>query len=152
MDDQTGAGNGPYDTSEQVRLLPAVRAVYEAMDPTAEPGAGTGECEKLLLDACERAGVTLGAYDARIVRWLAGGEPETCAVIAALITRAATPAGNSATEWGVRHEGETHVVKFHDESAARRVAKVQRDAGIPAGPVARQVTPWTPAPAQEDGS
>jgi hypothetical protein len=32
--------------------------------------------------------VTLGAYDARILAWLANYEPETCAVISGLITRA----------------------------------------------------------------
>ncbi|HUY45622.1 MAG TPA: hypothetical protein VMV92_07835 [Streptosporangiaceae bacterium] len=41
-----------------------------------------------LRDVCERAGVTLGAFDARILAWLAGWEPETCAVLVGLVTRA----------------------------------------------------------------
>lgn len=32
--------------------------------------------------------MTVGAFDARILAWLAGWEPETCAVIAGLVTRA----------------------------------------------------------------
>ena len=30
----------------------------------------------------------MGAYDRRILAWLAGFEPQTCAVVAGLITRA----------------------------------------------------------------
>jgi hypothetical protein len=41
-----------------------------------------------LADACEGAAVTVGAYDSRILTWLAGWEPQTCAVVAGLITRA----------------------------------------------------------------
>jgi hypothetical protein len=41
-----------------------------------------------LLDACADAGVEVGAYDSRILHWLANYEPATCAVIAGLIGRA----------------------------------------------------------------
>jgi hypothetical protein len=80
---------GPFDTDAQVRALAAVRAVFEAFD--ADPGAGrmAPHCLRLLEDACAAAGVTLGAYDRGILRWLAGWGPETCAVVAGLITRAA---------------------------------------------------------------
>jgi|SRR5579862_3561569 len=44
--------------------------------------------EQLLVQACESAGITLGAYDQRILTWLSGFEDSTCAVIAGLITRA----------------------------------------------------------------
>jgi hypothetical protein len=79
---------GPFDTDRQVRELPAVRAVYAAFD--ADPGVGrmTPHNERMLRQSCAAAGVALGAFDARIVSWLAGWEPETCAVIAALISRA----------------------------------------------------------------
>lgn len=43
---------------------------------------------RLLEEACTATGVRLGAYDHRILLWLAGWEPSTCAVIAGLITRA----------------------------------------------------------------
>lgn len=41
-----------------------------------------------LFNACEAAGVRLGAYDRGVLRWLAGFEPAACAVVAGLIVRA----------------------------------------------------------------
>jgi hypothetical protein len=83
-----GPGPGPFETERQVRELPAVRAVYEAFD--ADPGVGrmAPHNERMLRESCAAAGVALGAFDVRIVSWLAGWEPETCAVIAGLISRA----------------------------------------------------------------
>jgi hypothetical protein len=83
-----GPGLGPFDTERQAREQPAVRAVYAAFD--ADPGAGrmTPHNERMLRESCAAAGVPLGAFDARIVSWLAGWEPGTCAVIAGLISRA----------------------------------------------------------------
>jgi hypothetical protein len=40
------------------------------------------------MKACQDAGVTLGAFDVKVLTWLANYEPETCAVITGLITRA----------------------------------------------------------------
>jgi hypothetical protein len=81
-------GPGPFETERQVRELPVVRAVYKAFD--ADPGVGrmARHNERMLRESCAAAGVALGAFDARIVSWLAGWEPETCAVIAGLISRA----------------------------------------------------------------
>jgi hypothetical protein len=81
-------GPGPFETERQVQELPAVRAVYEAFG--ADPGVGrmTPHNGRMLRESCAAAGVALGAFDARIVSWLAGWEPETCAVIAGLISRA----------------------------------------------------------------
>jgi hypothetical protein len=42
----------------------------------------------MLFDAIESAGIELGAYDEKMVSWLAGWEPTTCAVVAGLIIRA----------------------------------------------------------------
>ena len=80
--------NGPYETERQVREIPAVQAVWTAF--RAAPGVGAMEPHNrsLIEDACRAARVELGAYDARIVAWLAGWEPQTCAVIAGLIRRA----------------------------------------------------------------
>jgi hypothetical protein len=47
------------------------------------------EQEAILRDALQAAGVELGAYDDRIVRWLAGWEWSTVAVVASWINRAA---------------------------------------------------------------
>jgi len=82
---------GPFETEAEVRALPAVRAVYDAF--RAGPGVRkmAPHNARMITDACDDAGVTLGAYDRRIVEWLAGFEPETCAVITGLISRAAEP-------------------------------------------------------------
>jgi hypothetical protein len=83
-----GPGLGPFETERQVQELPAVRAVYAAFG--ADPGVGrmAAHNERMLRESCATAGVALGAFDARIVSWLAGWEPGTCAVIAGLISRA----------------------------------------------------------------
>jgi hypothetical protein len=95
---------GPYETEQQVRELPAVCAVYDAFE--RDPGAGkmTPHCRRILDDACSAAGVETGAYDHRILVWLAGWGPETCAVVAGLITRAheAGATAHSRTEAGGR--------------------------------------------------
>lgn len=78
----------PLETRQQARELPAVRAVYDAMH-AGQPGTARDLKVRLLGDACGAAGVDLGPYDDRILAWLAGWEPETCAVIAGLISRAA---------------------------------------------------------------
>jgi len=80
--------SGPFETEGQARELPTVRAVYEAF--RRDPGLGkmTPHSHEMLISACAAAGVTLGAYDQRILLWLAGWEPQTCAVITGLITRA----------------------------------------------------------------
>ena len=44
--------------------------------------------QRMISDALDAAGVELGQFDYRIARWLAGFEPQTCAVIASWIERA----------------------------------------------------------------
>jgi hypothetical protein len=80
---------GPFETWKQARDTPAVRAVHEAF--AADPGTAkmAPHNAAMLLGACADAGVPVGAFDSRILHWLAGFEPEACAVIAGLITRAA---------------------------------------------------------------
>lgn len=72
----------PVETEAQARQLPAVRGVYAAFD--SAPGVGRMAPHNLamLTEACAAARVELGAYDTRILGWLAGWEPQTCAVIA----------------------------------------------------------------------
>jgi hypothetical protein len=85
---------GPFETERQARDMPAardtpaVRAVYTAFE--ASPGQGRIQPPNpaMLRAACEGADVELGAYDLRILAWLAGWEPQVCAVVAGLITRA----------------------------------------------------------------
>jgi len=79
---------GPFESDQQARGTPAVREIYATFQ--ALPGQGRMQPGNLamLRAACEGADVELGAYDLRILSWLAGWEPQVCAVIAGLITRA----------------------------------------------------------------
>jgi hypothetical protein len=88
------AAAGPFESEREARESEAVQAVWTAW--RAGPGVGKMAAPNLamLAAACEAAGVQVGAYDQRILAWLSGWEPQTCAVIAGLITRAA--AGGAA--------------------------------------------------------
>ena len=77
-----------YETERQVGDLPAVQAIYAAFRADPGPGKMAPHTHRLLCEALAAAGVELGAYDHKIVEWLAGWEPTTCAVIASLIGRA----------------------------------------------------------------
>jgi hypothetical protein len=76
---------GPFDTEDQALRLPEVRAICALPPGTGQWKAGSRE---MLAAALAAAGVELGAYDERIVSWLAGWEPQTVAVIASWIIRA----------------------------------------------------------------
>jgi hypothetical protein len=73
----------PYETERQAR-----EAARHILDSPPGTGAWSDGNRQLLEDACRAAGVQFGAYDYRILLWLAGWEPSTCAVIAGWITRA----------------------------------------------------------------
>ena len=87
--------HGPYETERE-----AWEAVRHAYEPQGMSWGATGT--RLLEEACTAANVTLGAYDRRIVRWIALYEPSTIAVLAGLITRAyeagAATAGRTSTD------------------------------------------------------
>lgn len=74
--------SGPYETEREA--AGAARHIYDSPPGT---GAWSDGNLRLMEDACRTAGVMLGAYDQRILVWLAGWEPTTCAVIAGLVTR-----------------------------------------------------------------
>ena len=78
---------GPFETEAQARA--AVAHVYAAAHATTRRGVMTEGSHKLLCEALTAAGVEPGAYDHRIITWLAESEPQACAVIAGIITRAA---------------------------------------------------------------
>jgi hypothetical protein len=71
---------GPYATEQEARA--DVAGVYHHAERSTRPGVLAEANLASLLDACERAGVILGAFDARIMAWIANYEPETCAAIA----------------------------------------------------------------------
>lgn len=78
------------ETEAQARAVPAVRAVY-----AEPPGQGRWAPlnHRMICEALSAAGVHVGSYDHRIIWWLAGWEPQVCAVIAGFIIRAATKEG-----------------------------------------------------------
>lgn len=75
---------GPYEHEVEARREPMPTAVG------AESVAVTRNWLRLtaLLEACERSGVELGAFDRRILSWLAGYEAETVQVVVGLVERA----------------------------------------------------------------
>jgi hypothetical protein len=76
---------GPFETESEARDA----ALAEVQPRPGWSILSSGQNFELLTDACDRAGVVLGAYDRRILGWLAGFEDSTCAVVAGLIDRAA---------------------------------------------------------------
>ena len=80
--------SGPFESEQQVRDTQAMHALYATF--RADPGVGhmAPHVLAMLEGACAAARVELGAFDRRVLAWLAQWEPETCMVIAGLITRA----------------------------------------------------------------
>lgn len=116
--------HGPYETERE-----AAHAARSLGGP-ARPGYSILSAEQnrqLLTGACEAAGVGLGAYDERILAWLAGFEDSTCAVIAGLVSRA-TQVGRQRPARRDRHprlsDAETRTVL----SALDGAAEAKRDA------------------------
>lgn len=91
------ADSGPFETERQAAGTPAVRAIYDASRASRRRGVMEERSHRLLCEMLTAAGVELGAYDHRIVMWLAGWEPQTCVVIAGVITRA-HQAGKESTD------------------------------------------------------
>jgi len=79
---------GPFETGRDAMAHPAVRVIYDAMHASPRRGVMGERCHQLLEGACSTAGVELGHYDHRILLWLAGWEPEVCAVVAGWVARA----------------------------------------------------------------
>jgi hypothetical protein len=111
--------SGPYETERQA--ADAARHIYDSPPGTGAWGTGS---HRLLEDACTAAGVRLGAYDQRILLWLAGQEPSTCAVIAGLITRArqttGPAAGDTALARRLAHMADTIDTRLAGEHADRQ--------------------------------
>ncbi|MFI0406651.1 hypothetical protein [Actinomadura sp. 3N508] len=76
---------GPYETEQQ-----AAETTRDAYAHPHVPGHMGAANRARLAAACEAAGVELGAYDLRILGWLAIWEPEVVASIAGIISRART--------------------------------------------------------------
>ena len=116
---------GPYETEQQARA--DVADVYEQSRRSGLRGALTDVNYGYLTKACERAGVALGAYDDRILTWLANSEPETCAVLAGLITRAHSSAlARSAMHYhdvNVSADGQSGLPRSRERDTRHQVSK-----------------------------
>jgi hypothetical protein len=87
--------HGPFNSLHDAENTPAVRAIYDRVrDPKAPQGLLRELSSKLVLDACDAAGVELGDQDRRTIGWLGNWEPHTCQVIAGLIERAYEAGGH----------------------------------------------------------
>jgi hypothetical protein len=78
------ADHGPFESERQAHA-----AAIAAIPP--EDGRlilRDSQNRQLIEDACAAAGVALGAFDRRIVDWLAGFDDSDCAVFAGFIRRA----------------------------------------------------------------
>ena len=90
---------GPFETERQAAELPDVRTIYDAAQASNQRGVIGQESYLMLFRACRGGRVDLGSqssYDRRILARLANWEPQTCAVVAGLITRAAAGNGGQA--------------------------------------------------------
>lgn len=93
------SAHGPYQAEQQAReAAPWPGDAMYTFTAADNP--------RLLLEAIEHAGVTLGSYDWDIVGWLERWERATCVVIAGLITRASTtiPPAYAATVHDAFHD------------------------------------------------
>lgn len=77
----------PYDTEAEALAEPAVQETYHL--PRVDAGQMDQANRRRLLEACEQAGVELGAYDRSVLAWLAGWEPQVVQVVVGIIERAA---------------------------------------------------------------
>ena len=81
---------GPFETEAGARAA----AAHVIASP---PRAWQAGSHRLLCEALTATGVESGAYDHRVITWLAGYEPQMCAAVAGLIARA-HQAGRKAGE------------------------------------------------------
>jgi len=95
------ATSGPFETEREAR-----DAALERGGPP-EDGWTILSAEQnlaMLLGACADAGITVGAYDSRILHWLAGFEDATCMAVAGWVLRAHA-AGAAGTSAGRKSDG-----------------------------------------------
>lgn len=97
---------GPYQTERDTYDSPLHRAwMTQPVDPgdvAAQRARSHALMLRHLLETCKAAGVELGAYDERILTWLAGYEASTMQVFIGLISRAYAAgrrAGDEIESW-----------------------------------------------------
>ena len=96
---------GPYQSEDDAIRDPAVQAIFEGMRRSPQAARMQDGSSRLIFTACALAGVELGDYDVRIIRWASGFEPQSAAVIAGLITRAAAGKPDAVTPTEADEDG-----------------------------------------------
>lgn len=145
---------GPFSCEREALATRAAAAIRAAYDAAPGTGATFPAALKVLTDACEAAGVELGAYDLSPLRQMSYMEIAQCAALAGIIRRAfeagkAAALEGTVTEWGVRFTlspGDRAESPCPDEDDARASVEnmnehrpdfaavlVKRDAARPAG-------------------
>jgi hypothetical protein len=76
---------GPYEAERETDGSPLVQAVRS--DPDFGRGVSRPHNEQHLFAVLQDAGVRLGVFDTRIVKWLASWEPATVQVVIGLVSR-----------------------------------------------------------------
>lgn len=75
--------HGPFQTERE-----AHQAAMRLGTSSGGVILSAAENRDMLIEACRAARVELGAFDRRIITWIAGYEDSSCAVLAGLIERA----------------------------------------------------------------
>jgi hypothetical protein len=89
-------GHGPYETGSDA--VADARDIYRVGRQSADRDLAGKILEGLALGTLVEAGVATGAYDRRIVGWLANWEPEVVLVFLGCVERARTAGRRSASE------------------------------------------------------
>jgi hypothetical protein len=150
--------HGPFETEDDARMTPAVRAIWETIGTTSRPRLMDELNLRMLDEACVATGIDAGEYGHRILAWLANMEPQTCVVFADLIIRAheagkAATMEGAVTEWGARFRDPAgRLSSMADcgrgadgERTARDVAGTSRKDDLTGIVLRRQVGPWKEA-------
>lgn len=126
--------HGPYETEAQAYL--DCEHVYDAR--TREPGlAHIAKIEGgLLYSACRSAGVSLGAYDRKILGGLADRDPEDVQVLIGLIERAYAAGRDQLAEEMAALHARLAVL----ETAARHAAPIEIDPTVARHAAERRAT------------
>lgn len=91
--DQSSQPRGPFGSDREAS------AASEWSRSGRPPGRMAALNYRDLLTAVKDAGLELGAYDDRVLRWLAGFEPAATMAVAGLIARGRPPAGVDSEAW-----------------------------------------------------
>jgi|SRR6185369_1559587 len=162
---EPASATGPYETEQDAAAAPMPREWARLRYANSREVV----VHEALLDACLSAGIKLGAFDRRIVRWLCNWEPATVQVVIGLIRRAARRDGcthqraqveayigrpgaenpdNRGLPWEVLHPEQRDLDGLHTYVAlgacecGRRVVSVR--SWEPAGGTPAWTSPWTP--------